>query len=44
MSVVPGIIVAVSNLQTAGADTRPALEPWFLTEVPPADDLQAGQR
>jgi hypothetical protein len=44
MSVVPGIIVAMSNPQTAGADTHPALEPWSLTEVPPVVDLQAGQR
>jgi hypothetical protein len=44
MSVVPGIIVAMSNPPTAGANTRPALEPSFLTEVPAVVDLQAGQR
>ena len=44
MSVVPGIVVAMSNLRTADADTCPALEHWLLTEVPPVVDLQAGQR
>ncbi len=27
----------MSNPQTIGADIRPALRPWFLTEAPLAD-------
>jgi hypothetical protein len=35
----------MGNPQTIGADTRPTLEPWFLTEVPPVDvDPPAGLR